>query len=715
MEARPVQLLNFLKSAEQFVVPIYQRTYSWRTGEWQDLWNDVIRSGKDDLISAHFTGSLVYIQSGLQLVTQNSPLLVIDGQQRLTTMTILLEALARAVGDEEPVHGFSSEKIRQYFLLNHLEEGDRRFKLLLTDTDRDSLLALLRGWDWPVNSSLLVRQAFDYFEARIGELGGDFAALCAGLEKLVVVEIALDRSKDNPQLIFESLNSTGRALSQADLIRNFVLMGLDFEDQSDLYRRYWRSMEQSFGQENYARDFDRFMRHYLTFRTGQIPKESEVYEAFKLYAAGYGADVEGVGQLLADVHRFAGFYCSMALGAEQDPDLAAAFRDLRELRVEVAYPLLLQLYDHYDAARVAFKQDFLSCVRMVESYVFRRAVCSIPTNSLNKTFATIGGGLDRERYLDSLKGRLMSLRSYRRFPRDDEFERDLKVRDLYNFPRRSYWLRRIENDGRKESVHVNEYTIEHIMPQNPNLSEGWKSDLGPEWERVRRDWLHTLGNLTLTGYNPEYSDHRFVQKRDMKGGFRKSPLKLNEDLGQLEMWDESAILKRAERLADLAKKVWDVPSGFDEAVGDGPDGTQSSGTYSVDEFQYLDVGGVTRDIFDRFRAEVLSLDPCVSEEFMRRWVAYRAETDFVDVVPLAGGLQLILNMDLHELEDPRDFAEDVTEVGHWGNGNVRLQLRNLDEVPYGLSLVRQALDRQLGDVEVLEVDAGELSILSVAD
>ena len=364
------------------------------------------------------------------------------------------------------------------------------------------------------------------------KLGADLAPLCTGLAKLMIVDISLSRDQDNPQLIFESMNSTGRELSQADLIRNFILMGLERGHQTSLYNDHWRPMEVAFGQEAYGKHFDGFMRHYLTLKTGEIPKVNLVYEAFKTHARGPDVAAQGLDVLVAEVHAYAGHYCAMALGQEPDKELGSAFRDLRELKVDVAYPLLLELYDDY-ASGVLSKEHFAHIVRLVESYVFRRAVCAIPTNSLNKTFATFGKSVTKERYLESTRAHLLLLPSYRRFPGDEEFQRELKVRDLYNFPRRSYWLRREENHSCKEHVPADEYTIEHIMPQNENLSKKWQDDLGADWRSIHETLLHTLGNLTLTGYNSEYSDHAFDRKRDMQGGFKDSPLRLNDGLGTL--------------------------------------------------------------------------------------------------------------------------------------------------------------------------------------
>ena len=700
MKATEAKLLDFLKKSPQFVIPIYQRTYSWTERECRQLWDDIVRTGSNDAISAHFVGSIVYIEKGLYQVSSQSPLLVIDGQQRLSTVTLILEALARQLGDSEPVDGFSAKKLRSYYLLNPLEEGERGFKLLLTQTDKASLLALVQQKAQPTDQSLRVTENFAFFEEQVKNLGGDLSGLCHGLAKLVVVDIALSRDQDNPQLIFESMNSTGRELSQADLIRNFILMGLEPAHQTRLYEDHWRPMEVGFGQEGYGSHFDSFMRHYLTLKTGEIPNVRAVYEAFKSHARKPDISAAGVDTLVADIHAFTGYYCAMALGKEADKKLAEAFRDLRELKVDVAYPFLLELYDDFANGRLE-STDFEAAVRLVEAYVFRRAVCAIPTNSLNKTFATFGRALQKDRYLESIQAHLLTLPSYRRFPGDEEFKREYVVRDLYNFPRRSYWLRRLENYGRKERVPVDEYTIEHILPQNENLSAKWRDELGPEWQRVQETWLHTLGNLTLTGYNAEYSDRPFSEKRDMKGGFRESPLKLNEGLSGFDKWDEAAIKNRAERLAAVAAGVWAVPSLQAEVLesyrprGEG----EKAAGYMIDDHPQLAMGSPMRDLFEIFRKDVLALDPCVSEEFLKLYVAYKAETNFVDIVPQKSRLRLSLNMQFHELHDPKGLAKDVTNLGRWGNGDVEVGLGKREELPHVMGLVRQAFEKQMGNAE----------------
>jgi len=697
MKATEAKLLDFLKRSPQFIIPIYQRTYSWTESQCRQLWEDILRAGGNDEISAHFVGSIVYIEKGLYQVSSQSPLLVIDGQQRLTTVSLIIEALARHLGNSEPFDGFSAKKLRSYYLLNTLEDDERRYKLLLTQTDKQSLLSIMDQKSLPAEHSLRLKEIFDYFENQVKELGDDLTPLCKGLAKLMVVDISLSRNQDNPQLIFESMNSTGLELSQADLIRNFILMGLEPAHQTRLYTDHWRPMEVAFGQEAYGAQFDGFMRHYLTLKTGEIPNVRKVYEAFKAHARDLQIASAGVDALVADLHAFAGHYCAMALGQESAPRLDSAFRDLRELKVDVAYPLLLELYQDYSSGVLAAK-ELEQAVILIESYVFRRAVCAIPTNSLNKTFSTFGRALKKDRYLESILAHFLLLPSYRRFPGDEEFRREIKVRDLYNFRSRSYWLRRLENHDRKERVPVDEYTIEHILPQNEHLSQQWRDALGPEWKRVQETWLHTLGNLTLTGYNAEYSDRPFSEKRDMDGGFRESPLRVNEGLGILDTWDEAAIQARADRLARKAAGIWRAPVLSDDVLDAyRPKADKRPEAYTVEDHPHLAEGSSMRPLFDRFRKEVLAIDPCVSEEFLKLYVAYKAETNFVDVVPQAKRLRLSLNLQFHELHDPRGLAKDVTNLGRWGNGDVEIGLSDPEELPYVLGLVRQAFEKQMGN------------------
>ena len=709
MKATEAKLLQVLGNVSQFIIPIYQRTYSWTLKECQQLWEDILRAGTTDEIGVHFIGSVVHIDEGLGTIAVQAPKLVIDGQQRLTTVTLLLTALADVLDQlpeeqQEPMEEFAPAIIRETYLTRRHQKGDKRFKLLLSDTDRDTLMALVDpvGAAQPSEPSIRIQENHQYFLEELQRPTTDLAAVCRGISKLLVVDVALSRDQDNPQLIFESMNSTGRELSQADLIRNYVLMGQPPELQEQLYTRHWRPMEQAFGQEAYSgNEFSAFMRDFLTLKTAEIPRLDLVYEVFKQYERQPAVANAGVESLLSDLHTIANRYCRVVLGKETDPALKAAFHDLRELKVNVVNPLLLELYSDYEAGLLS-RDDLLECLRLLEAYVFRRAICSIPSNSQQKTFATFSRSLRREpeHYLASFKAHLLNLPSYRRFPPDQEFRREIQIRNLYKFNKScSYWLRRLENHQRKEPIAVADYTIEHILPQNPELPGPWRDALGPDWQHVQEEWLHRLGNLTLTGYNPELSDRPFLEKRDhLEGGFRTSPLRLNQGLGQLGQWDADAIRSRGEALASRALEVWASPQLSDEERLLYKPNKDKRTSYTLKDHPQLSNPEIG-EIFEVLDARIKALDPNITQEVLKLYIAYKAETNFVDVVPQASRLRLSLNMPFAELDDPKGLAKDVSEVGRWGNGDVELGVATLNEVPYALGLIRQSLERQLDNDE----------------
>lgn len=571
MKAVDSHLLTLLKKSNQFVVPIYQRVYSWTEAECAQLWSDILRAGNNDKLGAHFTGSIVYVAKDQGTNTSAEPDLIIDGQQRVTTVTLLLAALAERLEqlpeqEREPIDGFSPKKIRNRYLLNDDEDGERQFKLILSQEDRATLISIVQGVPLPAAASTRVTANFEFLRNKLNDPSLDLAVVCRGLDKLVVVDVTLTRNVDNPQLVFEAMNSTGRKLSQADLIRNYVLMDLPPKQQEKLYNAYWRPMELEFSGAGEGQ-FDEFVRHFLTIKTGEIPRLDDIYDAFKAFTAVFTAEQETVEGLVAELREFARRYAAMALGKETDAKLGPAFKDLDQIKADVVYPFLLEAYTDYELGTID-RDELLEIVRIVTSYVFRRAVCRVPTNSLNKTFAGLGTSLRKDRYVDSVVASFLGMKSYRAFPTDAEFKTALVSTDLYNFRRRSYFLRKLENLERKEPVTIEEYTIEHILPQNEHLSREWQAALGEDWQTVQQTYLHTLGNLTLTGYNSEYSDHPFTKKRDMEGGFKDSPLRLNKGLGQLETWNEAEIRARAERLAEDVLKIWTRPELPDEVIAE---------------------------------------------------------------------------------------------------------------------------------------------------
>lgn len=694
MKASETNFLKFLQGTKQFVIPIYQRKYSWTIEQCKQIWNDITRASKDDDIKGHFVGSIVYIEKGLYQISAVPQLLVIDGQQRMTTLTLLLLALGKAIKDSEQTFDMTRKKIKNYYLVNNDEEDDLYHKLLLTQTDKETLLSLINEKELPKEYSQRVYENFHFFYDQIIKSGIDLNKLYQGISKLIVVDISLDRDHDNPQLIFESLNSTGLDLSQADLIRNYVLMKHEPKEQDNLYKTYWYPMEKSFGNLNESSMFDRFMRDYLTVKTGRIPNIRSVYTDFKEYVSQQkNVDIESI---LKDIYQYSKYFVHLAFQTEKDKEINDILKDINSLKVDVSYPFLLEVYDDFNIQKIS-KDEFISILKLVESYVFRRAICGVPTNSLNKTFATMSKEINKENYLESVQGVLAFKDSYKRFPNNEEFIRELKVKDVYNFRNRNYLLRKLENQKRKEIVDIESYTIEHIMPQNENLSAVWIKDIGVNWEEVQKTYLHTLGNLTLTRYNSEMSDKPFKEKRDLDGGFAESPLRLNRGLGRLEVWNEQEIENRGKILAEQAILIWGYPEVNEEVISQYKKKPKNKENvmYAINDFP--DLSGEMLEVFDQLRKRICNLDSSVREEFKKLYIAYKTTTNFVDIVPQKSRLRLSLNMPFGEIHDPKGLCKDVTNLGRWGNGDVELGISNVNEMEDAMHLIQQAFDKHRDD------------------
>ena len=345
MKASEEKLLKFLDGTKQFILPIFQRRYSWEESQCRQLWNDVLRVGENEDISSHFLGSIV---SREEVSPRVQKLLVIDGQQRLTTLSLLLSALGRAIEVQNVDIRIDRTRLEGYYLFNDKEDGELRYKQLLTQHDKRILFQLLDEGEASDDTSLLVEN-YRFFEKRLQHT--DLEMVYKGIEKLMIVSIALDPHSDNPQLIFESLNSTGLGLSQADLIRNYVLMGQESDTQDRLYQTYWYPMEQSFGTE-YTKRFDRFIRDYLTLRTGQLPNQKQVYESFKNFVDDK-RPTESLEAIIKEIVDYSKHYVRIALPEkETDRELRACLEDIHAMRVEVTFPFLLGVYEDYTQGQI---------------------------------------------------------------------------------------------------------------------------------------------------------------------------------------------------------------------------------------------------------------------------------------------------------------------------------------------------------------------------
>ena len=566
LQAGETTLNKLLNPSRQFIVPIFQRNYSWQKSQYEQLWFDILRASKFKEKQNHFIGSIVYIDMGTP-AGRPQQLLLIDGQQRLTTISILLCAI------KDYVQKFNLEtklinlaKIKNQFLYNSDEIDEDRYKLLLNVQDKETYIKLIDNTIFTVNKPATnIIKCYEFFYERIEDFikqYGQIDEIYAGIFKLSLVSISLDKDSDNPQMIFESMNSTGKDLSQTDLLRNYLLMDLTPEKQTRLYKTYWKPMEELFGEDIYKNDvnkFDYFIRDFLTLKsdTGHICKINNVYENFKRYYLDNNCEKFAV---LKDLFTYAKYYACIDLLQENDDELKLYWQEFKKLDSHVVYPFLLKLYDDY-SRQILIKEDFKKILQVVISYLWRRAICEIPTNSLSKTFATLYQAVDKDDYVNSIIKAFVFKSSYKRFSSDYEVREKLQTKDIYHFRLRKYLLEALENYYHKEPIDLNtaNYTIEHIMPQNIEHNLSWQQMLGEDWQEVHSLYLHTLGNLTITGYNAEMSNKSFVEKVNGESGFKHSHLKLNESIAQSDVWNKKAIQRRTNILTDIILKIWKYP------------------------------------------------------------------------------------------------------------------------------------------------------------
>ncbi len=687
MNAFKSNIYKYLGGTCQYLIPLYQRTYSWEKEQCARLWSDIVNLHKTHR-EGHFVGSIVRIDE--DSAAGSTLAMIIDGQQRLTTLTLLLIAL-RDYAASHADCGVNPNKITDTLLLNQYETGDARYKLLLTQSDRDALIKKIESAPVPETLKSRVLDNYGFFAGQIAKLEITPADLYDAIGKLQIVDIVLDRQYDDPQAIFESLNSTGMDLKDSDLIRNHLLMGLDSTTQSDVYNNIWRPTELLFDYEHQSELLDNFFRDYLTMKLGRIPKKIDVYKEFRAYHGGSGMTIR---DLCQDIYTFAKHYTNMYFVRSSDTVLKSLYGDMKAIRMEVAYPFLLKVHDDCDNGLITI-EELREIVQLCVSYVLRRAVCDIPTNSLNKTFATMKNDIKPENYLNSVKAFFILLDSYKEFPNDERFISTFLTRDIYNMNRCRYIIGRLENWDNKSVVSLDNLTIEHIIPQNPHLSPDWIAALGSNWSEIQKKYLHTVGNLTLTAYNSEMSDSPFLDKLDMAGGFRESALRLNKFVVMQSTWGEQQVNERATQLGEVAKKAWPFPALSDAELAPYRNQDETAPQYTLESYQYLNA--FNRMLFEKLNTRILNLGTFVKREFKKMYIAYKADTNFVDIVIQSSRLRLAVNMKFSDVVDPKGICKDTTGVGRWGNGDVEVFLVSLDQLDDVMEIIEQAF--RLQDVE----------------
>lgn len=630
MDARKGNIYEILNGNKQFLIPVYQRYYSWDIEQCKRLWNDIVEMQKKGKMG-HFVGSIVNIAEQA-MPTGVQKYMIIDGQQRMTTLSLLLLALRDYAIKNPDDTTINSRRIDNMLLKNEYESGDERYKLLLTETDRNTLICLVDEKNISDDTHSKLLDNYNFFANKIDSKELKPAEVYESIGKLQIVNITLDRSVDDAQAIFESLNSTGKELSESDLIRNYVLMGLEPIEQTYVYEHLWRPMELLFVYETQASAMDRFFRDYLTMKMTRIPKQNRVYEEFKLYHL--NCEFGSIRELCQDLLIYAKYYTDMTFKRSNNPVLKSLYEDINDLRMEVSYPFLLKVY--HDCEEGIISEDELEqIIRLCISYVFRRSICS-----------------------------------------------------------RNFILSHLENYGKKAPIIIENYTIEHIMPQNSNLNLEWQQMLGAEWREIQKIYLHTIGNLTLTAYNSEMSDRSFMVKMDMEGGFKESALRLNSYIVKLTEWNEQRIKERAVLLADKAKQIWAYPDLTDAELAPYQMAEKPAERYSLETY---DTNIFTKTLFEVLDRRIQNLSPNVKREFKKLYVAYKLDTNFVDVVFQKQRLRISVNMKFSEVNDPQGICHDITGLGRWGNGDVELFMEHTSEVDQIMEIVKQSYKFQVDD------------------
>ena len=659
MRAVNKQFMDLINGSKQFVIPVFQRDYSWGTPQCEQLWNDIIRAGNNQADSGHFLGSIVYVGTEIASATF-SKWLVIDGQQRLTTLILLLTALRDHIQASGWVGGEDSPTVGKLddYLINRNESLDRKYKIALRRFDNSTLQDLIDGKDIDEGTcSERVLDTYEWFRDKLEET--DFDCLYLGIARLSIVDVTLDRGIDNPQLVFESLNSTGLDLSQSDLIRNFLLMELVEMEQTRLYNTYWQPIETLFRRTN--RRLDWFLRDYmaLAMKSTVQTRIDRIYDAFKDFKDGSAHD--SLETLLQEMHRFAGYYVmSLSAVPGESKELLEAKRYVRSLTTTHAI-LGMKLYQCYKRENSPLSEaGFIQALGLIESFIVRRGVLGWQSRDYWSIFAGVARDIDINDPLESLKVALARQRYH--FPTTEQFLREIKNVELY-WQRDLCWhiLTRLENDRQREPSPTEEYSIEHIMPQNIEDVSEWKDMLGEDWEEIHEEWLHRLGNLTLTAYNSALSNRPFEQKKTIEGGFEQSAARLNQYVRKQSTWTDEQMRNRGNELALRAANIWQYHGADEKRLREAviSDLRTRATNRSIDS---LTISSSVRNLLNTALVQVRELGDII-EVIERGSVCCYGPDFFVELLPAKGYIRIILPTDIDEVDI--DDCYNVYDTTSW--------------------------------------------------
>lgn len=601
MKGSETRLVAYMQGTNnRFVIPVYQRSYTWKTENCKQLFDDLIKVVREHRKS-HFFGSIVSVHNP-DAEGEHNEFLVIDGQQRLTTVSLLLLAMYNLMkkGIVVPAKASLGEQIYETYLVDKWQDDDTRIKLKPVKNDKEAFDRLFGDEADYIQESNLTSN-YKFFYERIQKEEISVSELYDAICRLEIISITLNQD-DNPQLIFESLNSTGVALSEGDKIRNFILMGLPSKEQTDYYEKYWNKIEQCTDNE-----VSLFVRDWLSVKQQVTPAISRIYYTFKQYVYDEKAETE---DLLSDLLSYAKRYKVLLHGDRCNKNLNACIARLNRLETTVTRPFFLEVLRLYDDRKLTI-DEVTTIFLTTETYLFRRSICDLPTNTLNKIFLTLHKDIVRldgteDDYVAKFKYVLLSKKERARFPSDNEFAEAFASRQIYqmNSKNKVYVLERLENYGTIEDKdiyrHVDdgEYSIEHIMPQH--LSNAWIDMLGENYIAIHEEWLHRIANLTLTAYNSKYSNSSFSEKKTMDHGFTESGIRMNQEIARYDKWTIDEIKDRSEKLTQRALTIWQLPT------TDFVPAEQPMDTYSLDDDTDLSGRVIARFTFHNAEQPVTS-------------------------------------------------------------------------------------------------------------
>lgn len=704
MNARETYLFALLTGPRQFVIPIFQRDYSWTETQCEQLLQDILRVADAPESAIHFLGSVVYIESE-QSDAVLPQWLVIDGQQRLTTFTLIMLALRDCLKDlsEIPPQD-SAEALDQQYLRNpYTDNPQLRAKLALRGLDNQWLLHELLNYPKPTEVTSRIPTNLSYLRNRISEASP--IVVLKGLRKLMIVSVSLKANQDNPQLIFESLNSTGLSLTQADLVRNYVLMGHAEKLQTEWYIKYWKPLETAFG-ARYRDLFDSFLRDFITLelKAVKLLKLDAVYKSFRVWYPSHLNQInyhEEALNKLQRMERFGKYYCQFIIGPAGNSNIEECVSRLRSL-VDVVAPVVMMLYEYLEYNKTLNETEFCEAINILESYVFRRSIVGAESRSAGTIFSTLAAKIRADTPLASLKAQLARLGRGKEFPSDETFFDALIENDMYHKRNCFYMLARLTNNG-KEKTSLEGLTIEHILPQKSDLHEDWKEMLGSDWQNVQAAWLHRLGNLTLTAFNSEFQAKPFIQKRNrIPGGYADSPVWLNKSLAKLDSWGEKEIDDRGRELAKLALIIWKPLKADSAAIhqADLDEAISVVKNWTIDDIEcsssvrpiLLELAEFTRDLSE----EIVELSYYKS-------VAYRTPAWFVELLPRASGVHVRLSP---ETTDIINISADIFSADTWtyisntqieGTSGSMYWVESKEQLHVAKQLIRRAHELVLAD------------------